>query len=72
MTVNSLVSLPQALTESASHISRFALVVAIAAIGMKSNLAQIAKVGIKPVILLVSETLWIAGVILTGIFFWVG
>lgn len=72
MTVNSLVSLPQALTESASHISRFALVVAIAAIGMKSNLAQIAKVGMKPVILLVSETLWIAGVILTGIFFWVG
>ncbi|MFT5283699.1 MAG: putative membrane protein YadS, partial [Yoonia sp.] len=53
-------------------VSRFALVVAIAAIGMKSNLAQIANVGMKPIILLISETLWIAAVILAGIYFWVG
>jgi uncharacterized integral membrane protein (TIGR00698 family) len=72
MTINSFVSLPQVLTVTASEISRFALVVAIAAIGMKSNLAQIANVGMKPIVLLVSETLWIAGVILVGIYFWVG
>jgi uncharacterized integral membrane protein (TIGR00698 family) len=72
MTINSFISLPQLITVTAAEVSRFALVVAIAAIGMKSNLAQIANVGMKPIILLISETLWIAAVILAGIYFWVG
>lgn len=64
MSLNSLVSLPDVITESATQFSRFALVVAITAIGMKSNLAQLTNVGIKPIILMVAETLWIAAVIL--------
>jgi uncharacterized integral membrane protein (TIGR00698 family) len=72
MTLNSLVALPAPVTAIASEASRFALVVAIAAIGMKANLGQISKVGIKPVILLVSETVWIAVVILLGIWLWLG
>jgi uncharacterized integral membrane protein (TIGR00698 family) len=64
MSLNSLVDLPQLITVTATEISRFALVVAIAAIGMKSNLGQLTTVGIKPIILMVAETLWIAAVIL--------
>lgn len=71
MAINSVVSLPVQLTSFASEVSRFALVVAIAAIGMKANLGQISKVGLKPVILLVGETVWIALVILLGIWLWI-
>ena len=65
MCINSLVSLPQVITTTATEISRFALVVAITAIGMKSNLGQLTRVGLRPIFLMVAETLWIAMVILT-------
>jgi uncharacterized integral membrane protein (TIGR00698 family) len=64
MTINSVVDLPMALKDGATDISRFALVISIAAIGMKSNLSQMLTVGIKPILLLVLETLWIGGLIL--------
>jgi uncharacterized integral membrane protein (TIGR00698 family) len=64
MSLNSLVSLPQVITDTATDISRFALVISIAAIGMKSNLGNMLIVGIKPILLLVLETLWIAGLVL--------
>ena len=68
MAINSIFTLPPVVTESATEISRFALVVSITAIGMKSNLAKLLCVGIKPIILMISETVWIAGVILSAIF----
>jgi len=64
MAINSIVDLPQVITDSATDISRFALVISIAAIGMKSNLGQMLTVGIKPILLLVIETLWIAALVL--------
>ncbi|MFA3793060.1 YeiH family protein [Aliiglaciecola sp. SL4] len=64
MVINSVFSIPPSVTEAASHISRFALVVSIAAIGMKSNLKQLVEVGTKPILLLLMETLWIATLIL--------
>ena len=67
MTINSLVDLPEIVTQSATDISRFALVISIAAIGMKSNLRQLLEVGLKPILLLVLETLWIAGLILLSL-----
>jgi uncharacterized integral membrane protein (TIGR00698 family) len=67
MTINSLVDLPEVLTTGATDISRFALVIAIAAIGMKSNLGQLLEVGLKPILLIVLETLWIAGLILLSL-----
>lgn len=69
MCINSLVDLPELITTTATEISRFALVVAITAIGMKSNLGQLTKVGIRPIILMVAETLWIAFVILAFLMF---
>ena len=67
MTINSLVDLPEVVTQGATDISRFALVISIAAIGMKSNLRQLLEVGLKPILLLVLETLWIAGLILLSL-----
>ena len=59
-----MIALPEVLTKVSADISRFALVIAIAAIGMKSNLSQLLTVGFKPILLLVLETVWIAGLIL--------
>lgn len=70
MVINSLVAIPQSITLAANELSRFALVVAIAAIGMKSNLGQLMTVGAKPILLMVMETVWIAAVILLSILFW--
>ena len=67
MTTNSLVDLPKFVTQGATDISRFAFVISIAAIGMKSNLSQLLQVGLKPILLLVLETLWIAGLILLSL-----
>lgn len=67
MAINSLVDLPQLVTQGATDVSRFALVISIAAIGMKSNLGQLLEVGLKPILLLVLETLWIAGLILLSL-----
>lgn len=67
MTLNSLVDLPALIIDSANELSRFALVISITAIGMKSNLRRLLTVGIKPILLLIIETLWIAGLILLSL-----
>lgn len=67
MTMNSLFDLPEVVTQSATDLSRFALVISIAAIGMKSNLKQLLEVGFKPILLLVCETMWIAALILLSL-----
>lgn len=67
MTLNSVVELPPLIISGANELSRFALMVAITAIGMKSNLRRLLTVGIKPILLLVIETLWIAGLILLSL-----
>ena len=48
-----------------SDISRWCLVIAISALGMKTSLKDLVTVGWKPVGLMVGETLWIAGLVLT-------
>lgn len=67
MVLNSLVDLPVKVTSIATDISSFALVLSIAAIGMKSNLSKLVSVGVKPILLMVAETIWIAGLILLAL-----
>lgn len=55
---------PEALTVAVSQWSRHLLVVAIAAVGVKTQPADLLKLGWTPVALLVTETLWIAGLTL--------
>jgi len=64
MVINSCFDIPEMILAPAVDFSRFALITAIAAIGMKSNFAKLKCVGFKPIILMVVETMWIAGLIL--------
>lgn len=64
MTVNSFIDIPVLVSETANELSRFFLVTAITAIGMKSNLGKLVDVGFKPILLMIVETLWIAALIL--------
>ena len=64
MLLNSFFVLPESVVEMGSQISRFFLIVSIAAIGMKSNLGQLINVGVRPIIMIFAETLWLALIIL--------
>ncbi|WP_293573598.1 putative sulfate exporter family transporter [Phaeobacter sp.] len=65
--LNSAGLIPAALEELLSSLSRWLLLIAIAAVGMKSNLKQVLSVGGAAIALLVTETIFIAAVILVGI-----
>lgn len=54
--------IPAAVAAALSEISRWALVAAISALGMKTVLGELASVGAKAMSLLVLETLFIAGI----------
>jgi uncharacterized integral membrane protein (TIGR00698 family) len=62
--VNSTGWLPQALLAVGNDASRWCLVAAVAAIGMKTHLQELAAVGIKPILLMVGETVFLAAVVL--------
>lgn len=47
--------------------SRAALVLAIAALGMKTSFMQLAQAGWRPIVLILVETLWMAGLVLAAI-----
>ncbi|XPF94658.1 YeiH family protein [Colwellia sp. RE-S-Sl-9] len=67
MLINSFITIPEIILEPATNFSRFALVVSITAIGMKSNFAKLKCVGFKPIVLMMVETIWIATFILAAI-----
>lgn len=58
--LNSLVTLPKPALNFAGEVSRFALVMAISAIGMKTSLKELTVLGFRPVALLVAETVFLA------------
>lgn len=49
------------------QLSKFCLVIAIVAIGIKTKLQDIVNLGIKPVLLMVAQTIWIAAVFVLAI-----
>jgi len=65
---NSFIAFPTVVTDSLTALSRTCLITAIAAIGLKSDLRKLAQVGVKPVLLMVLETVWLAGVVLLCLF----
>jgi uncharacterized integral membrane protein (TIGR00698 family) len=65
--VNSSGVLPAPLTTLGSDFSRWCLVAAIAAIGMKTRLGELAEVGWKPVLLMVGETVFLAALVLGAV-----
>jgi uncharacterized integral membrane protein (TIGR00698 family) len=62
--VNSVGVLPAAVSTAGSDVSRWCLVMAMAAIGMKTQLKDLATVGIKPILLMLGETVFMAALVL--------
>lgn len=60
--------IPDSLSELLQTVSRWCLVVSLAAIGIKTALGDVYAVGWRPVMLVVLETLFFSGLILTGIY----
>ncbi|NMG76596.1 putative sulfate exporter family transporter, partial [Aromatoleum diolicum] len=65
--VNSLGLIPKPVTEATSSLSRWCLVVAIAALGVKTSFQQLAAVGWRPVAMLAANTVFLAALILGGL-----
>lgn len=65
--INSLGAVPPALQAGLGDVSRACLVVAIAALGVKTSLGQLARTGWRPLALLLVETIWLAGLVLAAI-----
>lgn len=68
--VNSMGWIPPQIQTGASEVSRWCLVAAIAAIGMKTSLKDMAVMGWKPVVLIVVETVFIAVLVLVVLRLW--
>ena len=64
--LNSLGWIPPALQQGINDASRACLVVAIAALGVKTSLARLAGVGWRAFALLLIETAWLAAVVLAA------
>jgi uncharacterized membrane protein YadS len=62
--INSSGWLPAAVPQAGQAASRALLVTAIAAIGMKTQLKELATVGWKPVALMCGETLFLAALVM--------
>jgi uncharacterized integral membrane protein (TIGR00698 family) len=62
--VNSLVTVPKGLSNGVNDLSRWCLVTSITAIGMKTRLGELIKVGLRPVILMLIETVILAAMVL--------
>lgn len=66
--VNSTGGVPLALQTGLNDVSRACLVVAIAALGLKTSFRKLSKAGWRPFGLLLVETLWMAGFVLMVIY----
>ena len=64
--VNSAGWLPPALVDPLNTLSRTCLVVAIAALGLKTSFAELSSAGWRPFALILIETLWLAALVLAG------
>lgn len=65
--INSLGLIPETVNEGLSTLSRWCLVTAIAALGIKTSFQKLAVVGWKPVLLMAAETVFLLLVVLGGV-----
>lgn len=62
--INSMGWLPKEVIEVSSTVSRWCLVISIAALGVKTSLEKLAALGWKPIVLMSSEALFVASYML--------
>jgi uncharacterized membrane protein YadS len=67
--LNSTGWVPASIQDFGNDASRWCLLTAMAAIGMKSQLREVATVGIRPVVLMILETVFLAALVL-GLMHW--
>jgi uncharacterized membrane protein YadS len=65
MTGNSLLPIPAAFTDIAALISKTALITAMAAIGLKTNISDLFSLGAKPVLLIGVQALIMSVIIMS-------
>ena len=65
--LNSAGAVPAEAARALGQVSRWCLVIAIAALGVKTSFMQLAELGWKPVAMMVAETAFIAAAVLGGI-----
>lgn len=65
---NSMGWLSQGVVEASSTLSRWCLVISIAALGLKTSLEKLAELGWKPIVLMSSEALFVAGYMLMVVY----
>lgn len=70
MLVNSAGLIPQAGVAAIGELSRWCLVIAIAALGMKTSFKAVFAVGWRPIALMVIETAWIAALVFGSVVLW--
>ena len=64
--VNSAQMIPPALIDAANDASRWCLVAAIAALGIKTSFKRLTEVGIRPIAMMVGETVYLAAFVLVA------
>ena len=62
--INSTGWVAPAVQGSINELSRWCLVISISALGMKTRLKELASVGIKPILLMVGETVFLVVLVL--------
>ncbi|MGB4076005.1 YeiH family protein [Pseudomonas sp.] len=62
--VNSTGWVPQVVQDGVNELSRWCLVVAISALGMKTQIKELAAVGIKPILLMIGESVFLVALVL--------
>src|SRR5579871_4036088 len=65
--LNSMVVLPRVGIAAINEISRWCLIAAIAALGMKTSFKELFAAGVRPIGLMVAETAWIALLVLIAV-----
>ena len=66
--INSAGLIPSVVQQGLQTLSTWLLVIAMAAIGMKSHMKEVATVGFKPILLMVSETVFLALLVVAFMF----
>ena len=66
--LNSMGLIPDVVSSVMADLSRWALLVSIAAVGMKTSLKRILDVGGQAIVLIVAETIFIAALVLAGVY----
>jgi uncharacterized integral membrane protein (TIGR00698 family) len=66
--LNSLGVIPAMVATAMTDVSRWCLVAAIAALGMKTSFKDLAAAGWRPIGLIAAETIWIAALVLAAVF----